>query len=338
MKGSTTVGTPSSAGELWEGPLALVAALMAPFRLDGQRRHRLSRRGHPMERIDDMQRIQELWHSASHDYCAGAPHLTNRKLHGQLVSEAITALADVVARHLPRTVLEIGAGDGAFTEPILAAGFHTTATEMSRASVTQLKKRFALNPAFCAEFDPDGSLRVLGEQRFGLIFYTAVLHHIPDYISALVSTIRDHLLEGGALASFQDPMWYPAQPWQDWLADNTSYFIWRLGQGGYLRGGKTRLRRALGILSETEPADMVEYHVVRSGVDQTKILKVANSVFESVRLIPYWSTQSALLQTAGERLGLKNTFAIVALGYNPGRLANTLTAKSLGAELECSVS
>jgi len=288
-----------------------------------------------LNQTDNMQHLQELWHSTGHDYCAGAPHLTNRKLHGQLVSEAITALGDLVARNLPRTVLEVGAGDGAFTEPILAAGFHTTATEMSRPSVTELKKRFALNPEFCAEFDPDGSLRVLGEQRFGLILYTAVLHHIPDYISALVSAIRDHLLEGGALVSLQDPMWYPGLRWKDWLADNASYFIWRLGQGDYLRGAKTRLRRAFGILSETEPADMVEYHVVRSGVDQTKILKVANSIFESVRLIPYWSTQSALLQTAGERLGVKNTFAIVALGYNPSRLANTLATKSLGTELEC---
>jgi phospholipid N-methyltransferase len=276
-----------------------------------------------MDHIAKMQQFQEQWHSAGHDYGVGSAHLTHRELHQQLVAAIKNALTDVVARNLPRTVLEIGAGDGAFTEAILAAGFRTTATEMSRPSLSRLKARFDLNPEFCAVFDPNGSLDVLGTQRFALIVCIAVLHHIPDYISALVSAIRDHLLEGGALVCFHEPMWYPTQPRKDWLIDKASYFIWRLGQGNYLQGAKTRFRRAFGVLSESEPADMVEYHVVRSGVDQTKILEMANSVFESVCLIRYWSTCSRLLQTGGERLGVRNKFGIIALGCSPRKLMNT---------------
>ena len=282
-----------------------------------------------MDHIANMQKFQEQWHSAAHDYTVGSAHLKHRKLHQQLVFATKSALRDVVARNLPRTVLEIGAGDGTLTEPILAAGFRTTATEMSRPSLDELKERFDLNTAFSAVFDPDGSLRVLGQQRFALILFVSVLHHIPDYISAIVTALRDHLLDGGALVCFQDPMWYPAQLWKDWLADGACYFIWRVGQGNYLRGAKTRLRRAFGTLSLVEPADVVEYHIVRSGVDQTKILKMTNGVFESVRLISYWATPSGLLQTVGDRLGVRNRFGIVALGCIPSRLTNAYTEEYL---------
>jgi phospholipid N-methyltransferase len=294
-----------------------------PGKLERARRgQRIHLQKEAMDNMDDMQCIQELGHSADHDYRVGSPHLKHWKLHERLVSAAKTALADVVERNLPRTVLEVGAGHGGFTEPILAAGFDTTVTEMSRPSLVQLKMQFALNPGFCAVFDPDGSLGALGTRRFAVILYSSVLHHIPDYISAIRTAIREHLLDGGALVSLQDPIWYPALRWKDSVAASASYLIWRLGQGEYLRGAKTRLRRAAGILSPNEPADMVEYHVVRSGINQAEILKILNSDFESVRLIPYWSTQSAFFQCAGERLGLRSTFAIIALGCNPRKLAN----------------
>lgn len=272
--------------------------------------------------MDSMQHIQELGHSGGHDYHSTSPHLKHRKLHERLVSMVKVALVDVVGRQLPRTALEVGAGHGGFTEPILAAGFNATATEMSRPSLVELKTRFALNPGFCAVFDPDGSLGVLGTERFAVILCSSVLHHIPDYISAIRTTIRDHLLEEGAFVSLQDPIWYSTLRWKDTVGSRASYFIWRLGQGGYLRGAKTRLRRASGIYSPNEVADMVEYHVVRNGVDQTEILKNLDGVFESVRLIPYWSAHSAFFQMAGEHLGLRDTFAVIALGCNLRKLAN----------------
>ncbi len=266
----------------------------------------------------DMQRIQELWHSADFDYRAGSPHLKHWALHERLVSTTKVALADVIRRNLPRTVLEIGAGHGGFTEPILASGFLMTATEMSRSSLAELETRFGLNPGFRGVFDPDGSLNPLGTERFAVVFYASVLHHIPDYMSAIRSAIAEHLLQGGALVSIQDPLWYPALRWKDSFASNASYFAWRLGQGNYVRGAKTRVRRALGVLSEDEPADMTEYHVVRNGVNQTEILDFLQGVFESVQIIPYWSTQSALFQRAGELLGFRSTFAIVAVGLRTG--------------------
>ena len=49
-----------------------------------------------------------------------------------------------------------------------------------------------------------------------------------------------------------------------------SYYLWRLTQGHWLHGFADHLRRLRGILDETKIADMVEYHVVRDGVDEKR--------------------------------------------------------------------
>ena len=83
-----------------------------------------------------------------------------------------------------------------------------TGTEMSRPSIEILRERFGINPAFDVAFDPDGSMSGLGDQRFALILYASVLHHIPDYLSAFTLACDRHLLPGGTLLTFQDPLWY----------------------------------------------------------------------------------------------------------------------------------
>jgi hypothetical protein len=71
-----------------------------------------------------------------------------------------------------------------------------------------------------------------------------------------------------------------------------------------------------GIFDETNPADMVEYHVVRDGVDEEEILSFARGTFTEASLIQYWSSQLGVAQRLGERLGMHNAFGIVAHGYN----------------------
>jgi hypothetical protein len=60
---------------------------------------------------------------------------------------------------------------------------------------------------------------------------------------------------------------------------------------------------------------MVEYHVVRDGVDQDSIKRLLQPRFESVTLASYWSTHAPIWQSLGERLGLRNTFAVQAHGH-----------------------
>jgi len=258
-----------------------------------------------------MRHIQESGHPLGHDYRVGSPHLTHWHLYERLLAELRQALESLRARDVPWSVLDVGAGHGSFTEPLLAYGCTVTATEMSRASLDSLRARYGGNDRFSAVFDPDGSFRSLGDRTYGLVLFASTLHHIPDYRAA-IDAAATRVMTGGAIVTFQDPLWYPTLGRANALLSRLGYFWWRLGQGSYRRGVRTRWRRALRIYDETSPSDMIEYHVVRQGVGQNLVQGALASRFKEVKVIRYWSTQSGVWQRLGEIAGATNTFASVA--------------------------
>jgi SAM-dependent methyltransferase len=258
-----------------------------------------------------MRELQESAHFYGHDYRAGSPHLLHWHLYDRLVNELRAVLSALREESLPWSVLDVGAGHGSFTEPLLAYGCTVTASEMSRASLDVLQARYGSNPRFSAVLDQDGSLRSLGDQQFGLVVCASVLHHIPDY-EAAIDVAASHLLPGGALVTFQDPLWYPSLGRTNSLLSRVAYMWWRLRQGNYARGLLTRLRRVRGVYDERNPSDMVEYHVVRRGVDQESLRSALSARFRRVTVFRYWSTQSSTWQRIGEALRAENTFGIVA--------------------------
>jgi trans-aconitate methyltransferase len=186
---------------------------------------------------------------------------------------------------------------------------------MSRPSADLLRSKFAANDHFRVIFDKDGTLSDLGEETFSIIFCASVLHHIPDYLSFIDDVVKHHLAPGGIFLAIQDPLWYPGlRPWIR-LLSRWAYLSWRLTQGNYRKGLKTLSRRVRGVYDEEEPGDMVEYHAVRQGLDQDAILRVLGPKFDACSLIPYWSSQGSAWQWLGEKLGIRNTFAIVARGF-----------------------
>ena len=112
--------------------------------------------------------------------------------------------------------------------------------------------------------------------------------------------------------TFQDPLRYDTLSRFTYFFDRISYFGWRLFQGGYLKGLRTRLRRMRGHYRGDLPEDMTEYHVVRNGVDQSALVACLESFGFECRVRSYWSTQSRFFQWAGEVLHLANTFGILA--------------------------
>ena len=262
-----------------------------------------------------IQELQEFAYGTGYDYRRGAPHLKHVKLYDWFASGLREELRRVAGLGLPVTVLEVGAGDGAFVEPLLATGANVTGTEMSRSSIEALQSRFGTNPSFEVLFDPDGSLAALGERRFAIVLYASVLHHIPDYLTAIAEACDRHLLPGGTLLTLQDPLWYPSLPRGVRGASEAMYLSWRLTRGHFLRGLASRARRMRNDLRPEEPGDMVEYHVVRDGVDQDSIKRLLEPRFDDVSVASYWSTHAAIWQSLGERLGLCNTFAVQARGH-----------------------
>jgi hypothetical protein len=59
---------------------------------------------------------------------------------------------------------------------------------------------------------------------------------------------------------------------------------------------------------------MVEYHVVRQGVDERALLELFEARFADVELDTYFSTALPLVQKVGAKYFPHNTFGIVAGG------------------------
>ena len=257
--------------------------------------------------------LQEAHYRAGIDYRKGSPHLSHPALYDRLVEVLRGVIRRLDDQGLPLRVLEVGAGHGGFTEPALALGCEVTAVDMSGPSIEELQRRFGTNPKLRAIHDADGKLSDI-DGDYSLLMFASVLHHIPDYIAFLKVTTR-RIVTGGALLTFQDPLWYSRNRVAH-RAEQAAYFAWRLGQGSVMQGAQTRLRRMRGTFDVANPADMVEYHVVRNGVDEEAVLSFAREAFTEVEVIPYWSSQLGVAQHIGERLGLNSSFGVVAHGHN----------------------
>jgi SAM-dependent methyltransferase len=258
-------------------------------------------------------RLQEAAHGVGHDYEAGSPHLR----HAYLRKRIIDSTRALVLRQLEISgrcrVLEVGAGHGGFTDHLLAAGADVTVTEMSLPSLDVLRSRLAHNPRVRFIHEEDGERVFREESEYDLIFCISVLHHIHDYLG-YVERLCGLLSVGGSLASFQDPLWYSRRSSISLLFERGAYFAWRLGQGRLMDGLKTRVRRLRNIYDEENPADMVEYHVVRNGLDEQALVALLQPLFLETRIWRYWSTQAPAFQWLGPAFGLESTFGLMALG------------------------
>jgi SAM-dependent methyltransferase len=258
-------------------------------------------------------RGQGAFHGADFDYDHGSPHLRHAALNAAVVSSLQAEVASAVARTGRCRVLELGAGHGAFTATLVEAGAEVLVTEMSSASADRLRDRFAGDDRVRVEWDHDGDWAFRTDERFDLVACLSVLHHIPDYV-AVVDRLTDLLVEAGTLITWQDPRWHPSQRRRQRVASDLAYYAWRLGQPDLRRGLATRVRRIRGVYDDDRPEDTAEYHVVRDGVDQLALLRLLERRYAEVRIHSYWSTQAPRLQRVGERLGIENTFALLARG------------------------
>jgi SAM-dependent methyltransferase len=257
-----------------------------------------------------MRELQEREHGIGHDYAKGSPHIRHHTIRDRLIGNLHALVQGVIGRNGQCRVLELGAGHGTFTDHLVAAGAQVTLTEMSEPSVRLLQSRFRRNPNVTVLYDKDGTAACQAGPVDAVVCIS-VLHHIPDYLGTVAQLI-DQIVPGGAFLSAQDPLWYPRRSRLSMSLDRNAYFLWRLGQGQLRRGLATRLRRWRGVYDEANEADMVEYHVVRDGVDEEALHDLLDPAFQEVEVKRYWSTQSGLLQAAGERCFPATTFGLVA--------------------------
>jgi SAM-dependent methyltransferase len=257
--------------------------------------------------------LQSVAFSEQNKYTHGAPHLLHATLRRKSEKILQTAIASLHKDGHTQTALEVGAGDGTHTDFLKGYNLNVTVTDMSEYSVKLLSERYRDDPSVKVIFDRDGTWPQDSKESFDLLVCMSVLHHIPDYVEYL-SWAFNLVEEGGAFVSWQDPLWYPRRSKINMTVDRGAYFTWRISQGNYIQGLKTRLRRIRGHYDEALVEDMSEYHVVRSGVDEEAIRHLALEFFDHVKVEKYWSTQGPMLQKVGDRAGLVSNFGIIATG------------------------
>lgn len=250
-------------------------------------------------------------------YVNGAPHLKHTSI-GRIYVGLVRDATQAVGRPASEiSVLELGAGNGLASLPWLELGVKLTAVDSSREMLQRLAERSRRHGTETTTVVAEaGDYLAASRQRFDIVTHVSMLHHVPDY-AELLRASASRTRAGGALLTFQDPLRYDTMPRWQHTADRAAYFAWRLGQGNYKRGLKTRWRRLRGVYAETETVDFDEYHVVRNGVDSDAIVDLLGERFTKVTMIAYWSTYSPLLQAAGERLGLTSSFGVLATGRKP---------------------
>jgi SAM-dependent methyltransferase len=183
---------------------------------------------------------------------------------------------------------------------------------MSKASADYLINKFHDSATVRVIYDEDGSTALEEGVQYDVILLISVVHHIPDYLKTIAELCARILRPGGALLMFQDPLWYPRQKRWARVVSWAAYFAWRICQGNFRQGLATRWRRLRRVYSDTEPSDLVEYHVVRDGVDEVAIEELLRPGFETIELERYFSTQSPVLQKIGDLFMPPNTFGILA--------------------------
>lgn len=256
---------------------------------------------------------QDASHGAGHDYVAGSPHLRHAVLRDRIAAQIGAVVAETIARNGSCHVLEIGAGHGPLTSILLAAGARVTVTETSHASYQYLVDTFGSRDDVTALFDSTGEEVFEHEGGFDGVICVSLLHHVPDYVT-FVDRLSDLVAPGGWFYSVQDPTYYPRRKRRVHVAGRGTYFLWRLGQGDVRRGLATRWRRLRGVWSEDEPSDLVEYHVVRDGVDEQALVDGLKPRYDDVELFTYWSTQSPVFQRMFNRFDLPTDFGLIARG------------------------
>ena len=113
--------------------------------------------------------------------------------HARFVSDLGQALLDLLAPRPGERVLDIGCGDGALTERLVAAGCRVVAIDSSAAQVRAARARgidARVADACALDFD----------REFDAVFSNAVLHWITDPDAALAG-MRRALAPGGRLVA-----------------------------------------------------------------------------------------------------------------------------------------
>lgn len=243
---------------------------------------------------------------------SGAPHIKHDSLRRKY-GEAVVKVYDLARQSTERPrILDLGAGEGSTTVPLLELGAEVTAVDVSENQLRSLVARCQhFGDSLNIRCEDVGEMLRTDDRNYDVIVACSFLHHIPDYLS-LIRNAVGRLGPAGLFLSFQDPLRYDSVGVLTGMFTAVAYFSWRMFKGDQLGGLQRRIRRARGIYLDDCEKDNAEYHVTRNGVDQDAIVHLLQDEGFDCEQIRYFSTQSGLFQPIGTLLGVKNTFGVIA--------------------------
>ena len=126
---------------------------------------------------------------AVHRFEAPYYEILHPEVYSRQEQKRITAKLKAIDQQIAgnqKNALDVGAGTGNLTGKLLKMGYNVTATDISPEMCLILKKKFAvyLPDKLTVINSPIESLS-FGQGKFDLITFYSVLHHLPDYPSAL---------------------------------------------------------------------------------------------------------------------------------------------------------
>lgn len=249
----------------------------------------------------------------SKDYIDGAPHIKHKcllRFYGKMLNEAIQT---VKSGSKILKVLDLGAGEGAVTIPLLELGHQVTSVDVSKEQLETLRKNcLKVNDNLTTICSDAFKFLENDFNKYDLVVCNSFLHHVPDYLT-LIQHCQEKLKPGGVFFSFQDPLRYDTIGRFNHFYTQLTYYFWRIQKGNIINGFKRFLRRKKGIFLEDCLEDNVEYHVVRNGLDQIAIFEQFKEHEFNINIFKYYSNQILLFQKIGQFFGFKNIFSLIAL-------------------------
>jgi 2-polyprenyl-3-methyl-5-hydroxy-6-metoxy-1,4-benzoquinol methylase len=204
-------------------------------------------------------------------YVDGAPHIK----HDSVWSLYLSLLGEVLtyARQFSDSpqVLDLGAGEGSVTLPLIDMGATVTAVDVSVSQLNELRNKCSrYGGRLRTECDEVHSALKRLPGPYDIIVVNSFLHHIPDYL-AMIRLALPRIADRGQFFSFQDPLRYDSISKFNRAFSQAGYFSWRIFQGDIWGGFKRLVRRSRGVYVDDCEFDNTEYHVTRGGVDQEAI-------------------------------------------------------------------
>ena len=251
-----------------------------------------------------------------------------------LFESDVRAIADLLAPVEGKTILDVGCGTGSLTVLLMEHGFSTVGLDLSDSMLAQLRQnaerkglggRLRTFAVASDEFLSDG------EERFAAIVFSAVLHHLPDYLGTL-RLAAERLAPGGLIYIVHEPSRSDRIGWAARCLERIDKFLyelpgtlrrqWReLREQGFVRGLAGKVKRKLsrraqaGKPTDAAPAadwSLVDFHSNRGGCDEEAIAETLRQAGLSVDMQRYDSKRLRVFHALARLLHTKRMVRVFA--------------------------